>query len=54
MPVVTDFLYDSFGGPPLALKWPTIDPNVNDTTMDAYIFMALQANDWNSFYEALR
>eukprot|EP01105_Mastigella_eilhardi_P006355 TRINITY_DN17961_c0_g1_i1.p1 TRINITY_DN17961_c0_g1~~TRINITY_DN17961_c0_g1_i1.p1 ORF type:complete len:939 (-),score=183.12 TRINITY_DN17961_c0_g1_i1:167-2983(-) len=52
MPLLTAPLVHPYG-PPLALKWPAIDPAVDDLTVLSFYKLLLVAN-WTDFREALR
>jgi penicillin amidase len=53
-PVMTDNgVIDALGGPPLALRWATIDPSITDTSFEAFYGLQRVA-DWASFRAALR
>jgi penicillin amidase len=52
-PIVTDNgVYDA-GSFTLALKWVSVDPDVPDTTFDAFYRLNFNTTDWASFENAL-
>ena len=53
MPVLSTPYASPTGRPMLALKWPLIDPVVNDTTIECFIDLMF-AHNWNEFKGALR